>query len=296
MKYSYIRKGPVPNDRHYLGWGYIMDKLIDKIELHKNGVVLDTWVDLPIKEDREHFNLLNNNHWIGILHSVVNTDMHFNLDRFLSSKLFQSTKSKCIALITTSEHTRKYVQSKTHIPVHKLLFAKPEFSYQFDLDAFLSDPQLRYSGSFGRDLKKLIAFNSSIPKLISCEEGQIDKQVLSCAPKSIIFNHNFLDHESYIQLLTRTIGFSYYWDCSASNAILEHIKTHTPLITNRLPAIEEYLGKDYPMYLDQIIDKPDKFLKDKTFLQDVSDYLKEASQKEEFSLEYFHNFLINFKV
>jgi len=68
------------------------------------------------------------------------------------------------------------------------------------------------------------------------------------------------------------------------------------LITNRLPAIEEYLGKDYPMYLDQIIDKPDKFLKDKTFLQDVSGYLKEVSQKEELSLEYFHNFLINFKV
>lgn len=295
MKYSYIRKGPVPNDRHYLGWGYIIDKLINKIELHQNGVVLDTWADLPIKEDREHFNLLNNNHWIGILHSVVNTDMYFNLDRFLNSKLFQSTKSNCLALMTTSNYTRRHIQRKTHVPVYKLLHPKSELPHKFDLDAFLSAPQLRYSGSFGRDFQKLITFHSSIPKLIFCQEDQIDKQTLSHASKSIVLNHNFLDHESYIQLLTRTIGFSYYWDCSASNAILEHIKTHTPLITNRLPAIEEYLGKDYPMYLDKIISNPDKFLKDKTFLQDVSDYLKEVSQKEELSLEYFHNFLINFE-
>lgn len=38
--------------------------------------------------------------------------------------------------------------------------------------------------------------------------------------------------------------------CLASNVVLECISMKTPLIVNRVGDIEEYLGKDYPLYLE----------------------------------------------
>lgn len=39
--------------------------------------------------------------------------------------------------------------------------------------------------------------------------------------------------------------------CLASNVVLECISMKTPLLVNRVGDIEEYLGKDYPLYLDE---------------------------------------------
>jgi hypothetical protein len=40
-------------------------------------------------------------------------------------------------------------------------------------------------------------------------------------------------------------------DAVANNTVLECIHFNTPIITRRLPSLEEYLGKDYPLFFDQ---------------------------------------------
>ena len=37
-------------------------------------------------------------------------------------------------------------------------------------------------------------------------------------------------------------------DASASNTVVECLARGTPLLVNRLPAVEEYLGTDYPLF------------------------------------------------
>jgi hypothetical protein len=39
---------------------------------------------------------------------------------------------------------------------------------------------------------------------------------------------------------------------SASNVVVECIARSTPIITSRIPPVIEYLGADYPLYLDAI--------------------------------------------
>ena len=81
-----------------------------------------------------------------------------------------------------------------------------------------------------------------------------DSQLLD----KLIENHNsvkiydYLDNEEYIKLFINNIVFCDYIDCSASNTILECILTGTPIILNKLPAIVEYLGDDYPLYRENI--------------------------------------------
>lgn len=289
LTFSYIRS-PAPLKNHFYGWGYIIDVLKSRLTLKENAPVLDTWADSY--HDDHQLDLLENNQWVGILHSVTSEALAFNLNRFFSSQVYNECGDNCILLLTTSEHSRKYCLSKTSIPVKTLLHPKPDTGHYFDLDFYLSQPILRHSGFFGRNIEKFIYFNSNIRKVIYCDRPHRAKIYLNSLKnnQSIIFRDGYLQAEDYINIFTRSIGFSFYDDCSASTAILEHIMTHTPVLVNRIPPIVEYLGEDYPMYLDDLSENADKLLMDRIFLQEVSDYLSTRSKKKELSVNYFIDF------
>lgn len=54
----------------------------------------------------------------------------------------------------------------------------------------------------------------------------------------------------YEHLLTENVLVLSLYDASANNAVLEAAAAGTPLVMNRLPAVEEVLGADYPLYAD----------------------------------------------
>jgi hypothetical protein len=72
--------------------------------------------------------------------------------------------------------------------------------------------------------------------------------------------------------------------------------SHTPLIVNKLPAIVEYIGEDYPMFYENIEHDPDKYLLSKSFLGEVSSYLKERSTLDMFKIENFIDFFKNLEI
>jgi len=57
-----------------------------------------------------------------------------------------------------------------------------------------------------------------------------------------------VSNHDYDQLLTQNVVFLNLVDASAVNTIIECIVRRTPIVINRLPAVEEYLGADYPLY------------------------------------------------
>ena len=57
---------------------------------------------------------------------------------------------------------------------------------------------------------------------------------------------------AYDSMLSRSVIFVHYFDASASNTVLECIQRATPIVLNRMPAHEEYLGSSYPgFYTDR---------------------------------------------
>ena len=89
-----------------------------------------------------------------------------------------------------------------------------------------------------------------------------------------------LTNDEYDELLSNNVVFLNLVDASACNTIIECIVRNTPILVNRLPAVVEYLGNDYPLYYNsfeeayEILSDNDKLLKahkylvnkDKTFL------------------------------
>jgi hypothetical protein len=63
-------------------------------------------------------------------------------------------------------------------------------------------------------------------------------------------NIDRLDDDEYDGLLAHNVVFLKLIDCSAVNTALECVARGTPLIVNRLPALEELLGEDYPGFYE----------------------------------------------
>lgn len=61
-----------------------------------------------------------------------------------------------------------------------------------------------------------------------------------------------LDDEAYDALLCENIVFLRLYDASACNTLIECVVRNTPILINRLPAVEEVLGKDYPLYYSSL--------------------------------------------
>lgn len=61
-----------------------------------------------------------------------------------------------------------------------------------------------------------------------------------------------LSSSDYIKLYENNIFFLDTHDISACNLVLDCISTNTPIIVKRLPANEEYLGKEYPLFFNSL--------------------------------------------
>ena len=61
-----------------------------------------------------------------------------------------------------------------------------------------------------------------------------------------------MPEDQYDLIFKKNIIFLSLFDSSANTVILECIANSTPILVNRLEAVVEYLGKDYPLYYDNM--------------------------------------------
>lgn len=66
-----------------------------------------------------------------------------------------------------------------------------------------------------------------------------------------------LNNADYDTLLSNNIVFLKLVDCAAVNTVIECIDRNTPIVVNRLPAIVDLLGSDYPLFFDELAEVPD---------------------------------------
>lgn len=110
------------------------------------------------------------------------------------------------------------------------------------------------------------------------------------------FNNNvtILEHvsdEEYDNLLNSNIIFLNLVTASAVNTIIECIVRNTPVIVNRIIEIEEVLGKEYPMFYDNIDDIHDLLTYDKII--ETHYYIKEKIKHDVYKLDYFIDSFVN---
>ena len=104
------------------------------------------------------------------------------------------------------------------------------------------------------------------------------------------------NHNDFDNILQNNIVIIPLFGASANNSILEIIEMNIPAFVSRLPATEEYLGKDYPLFfnnnteIENIINNEELLI---LKLKEGNKYLFNLN-KTKFSYDYFNRELYKF--
>jgi len=339
---------------HRSGWSYVLNSMKN---LHNpEGIIFDSYLDKTFGWEYDFLSSVQvipyRKSWIGVFHHTSDEDYSENnlVNVFEKDNFIESLKY-CKGLIVFSENNKKWLNSRTKVPV--LVLSHPtEFVPKkslFNYKKFKSDPAkkiiqvgawLRNSYAIyeltvpneyhkfamkGKDMDnyffsesnialiseniKLLGYNkkdrvSGNPFINDRISGQpvknadVNKYAIGLA-NLIVKNHKsvtILDNitnDQYDQILTSNIVFINLADAAAVNTIIECIVRNTPIVVNRLPATEEYLGKNYPLFYDNL-SEVSKVLTNKK-IKKATKYLRKMD-KNRFSIDFFLKNLINSKI
>ena len=127
--------------------------------------------------------------------------------------------------------------------------------------------------------------------LLNCEQQEFNKKIKNFNEVEMKYTSTF---KEYDELLSKNIVFIDLFDASANNTVMECIIRNTPLIVNKLPAIVEYLGEEYPLYFNDL-SEISNMLDNNELLLKTHNYLKNMD-KSEFSIEYFIKKIMSIEV
>ena len=285
-----------PPHKHFNGWVYIIEYLSKNFS--RKDFLLHPFLDRDVLFFRDKLSQLKNVPWVGIVHFPTDGAplIHPNINSKEVIKYINSSdiKDKCSGLITLTSKAQKVLSKLTDIPIYRAWHPKCVDGYKFNFNKYFKQPSLQHPGKAYRNFYPFFNLDTDLPKSINIEpenlwliDSTLELHGKKRSDYKVKISTKFHNNKKYIKQLSQSIGFGYYYDCEASNSILEHLMTNTPIVVNRLPSIEEYLGKDYPMYYENISHDPDTFLYNKKFIKEVESYLFSRSQMKEFSLDFF---------
>jgi hypothetical protein len=254
--------------------------------------------------------------WIGFVHHTPHkkyTD--HNCYRLIKSKSFKQSLPTCRGLVCLSNHLAHWFRKHLSIPIitlyHPTLFVPLYHQPQYfkikliQIGAWYRNPFSIYTLKVPHYVDKMALKGPKMnayfpPDTFTLTTQDIkhppkqnkwlyylcrylhQQQIKTCTSQDIkqlmstVTIIHQVDNQHYDQLLADSIVFLHLVDASAVNTVIECIVRNTPVIVNRLPALEEYLGHDYPLFYHQLDDVYD-MLNEQKLLQGYH-YLKQKNK------------------
>lgn len=262
---------------HRSGWNYAIQSIMP---LHSDdGIKFEGFLDHAIKRSpiEEPF--------VAFIHNPLYTPADYNskyeqnsLHYVLNHNNWHKCKRLCRGIYVLSEKLRKDFLDMCDLPCNSLVHPVEMCETKFDFDMFLQQPTILHLGQWMRRFDSFKRVKFSGRKILF----QIDERDI--LPDEIeVIKH--VDNQTFDYVLSRVCVFSHFIDVVACNGVLDCIARDTPICCNRLPATEQYLGKDYPLFFEDLSEAADK-LKDIALIQKASEHIR-SLEKGIFSGQYF---------
>jgi hypothetical protein len=255
-----------------------------------------------------------NNPWIAFFHNPPTCPKWFdygqNINNIISNNIdFLQSLQNCKKIFVLSQHLKDHIKHLLHkynlsIPIvvlkHPIPTSIPD-DQLFDYNKFLTNPKIIQLGYWMRKMHTIWQVKTPFKKMwlyghkfaidmLEAEKNNIkdykdllshnDIQKIKYAilnGKNITINSVEVlkvSNDEYDNLLGSSVALANLYDSSANNSVIECICRMTPILVNRLSAIEEYLGQEYPLYIDDYKDI-NSILKDTSRILDAHLYLKD---------------------
>ncbi|MEE8107162.1 MAG: hypothetical protein V3T86_16630 [Planctomycetota bacterium] len=242
--------------------------------------------------------------WIGFLHNPPTAPEWFNQDRatpsdLLAGKAWRKSRRHCRGIFTLSNYLRDWLAPRVDPPVHSLLHPTETPEVRFSMDAYRenTDRALVQIGWWLRNFASLARLPvSTLSKTRLdldapfAERSRAEDLRRAGLPRELpdVRALGFLDNDAYDELLSKNLVFLHLYDNSATNTIVECMVRGTPCLVNRLPAVEEYLGPDYPFYFDTLEEAAEK-AESMDAVQSAHRYLIEWPLSKQLSAAHFRD-------
>jgi len=198
---------------------------------------------------------------------------------------------------------KQFILLKINIPV---IFIKHPIDMNvplFNILKYTENPN-KMIIQIGQQLRKMssiyhIKYNNHIPIwLTGTKNFNHIKQILNNEIKYFGENINMNlvemkyieDFSIYDMMLSQNIVFINLHDASANNTVIECIVRNTPIIVNRIEAVVEYLGEEYPLYYNKL-EEVEQLLTIENITK-AHEYMVKMN-KDDLSFDYFNNILFN---
>jgi hypothetical protein len=252
--------------------------------------------------------------WVGILHNPPNMPKWFHYreapQSIFAKSIWRESLPTCLGFFTFSRYHAEWLADVTQKPVSPLIFPTEIPDRLFDFDLFCANPakKIVQIGWWLRRIQAIhelpVALDNTLgyekirlsPRFFAGADGYLlqlmaierrETEPLTAPPEfdnTRVVQH--LANDAYDALLTENIAFVYLYDANANNAVVECIARGTPLLINRLPAVQEYLGAHYPFYYDDLHDAAQK-CQDMGRVRAAHEYLMRCETRPKLDGDYF---------
>lgn len=256
---------------HRSGWAYALESLLP---LHcAQGVVFDGFIEKTFawEQHRSAEGASAQPYtvpWVGVAHNPPGVPDWFNANRqspqsILGSKLWVDSLDSCRGLFTLSRYLRDWLEPRVPVQVEHLLHPTGAPGVTFDPSRYRKNPdrKLVQVGWWLRRFHSLYTIPTTRMRKVLLRIGapwsdNAWRAELAFVPDAlrvgVVEQMPYLDNRQYDALLSENVVFLDLYDSSANNALIECIVRGCPVLVNRLDAVVEYLGDDYPLYFDTL--------------------------------------------
>ena len=263
------------------GWSFVIEQLRTHL-FAPDGILVVSALEENISNEE-----VIEEPWIGFVHQVPRSNYPWypDLERMLTSKHFIKSREKCHGLFVISTRIKDYLVKHVQVPVVKVLYPITPFpdELKFSREKFQAESPRRvlFIGEFMRNFQaffdleapatyKKILLRSSDVDLANLYNNKRDKIRLRMNDSVTVRER--VSNDEYDHLLSSSIVFLNLFDAGANTTVLECLSRHTPLVVNRLPGVEEYLGSEYPLYYETL-DGASTLLANDDKLMEASQYM-----------------------
>ncbi|MBW2446929.1 MAG: hypothetical protein JRG83_13490 [Deltaproteobacteria bacterium] len=178
-----------------------------------------------------------------------------DLASILKSACWLASAPWCRGLFTVSPYIARWLRAHVDVPVSALRHPAPEAPLPFDFEAFRrSEPRrVVHIGQWLRRTETFYAldcpgYEKLLLDVLSHHDWTHIDETVPAEQRSRVDVLARLPDGEFDVLMSRSVAFVDLYDAGACNTVLECIRSGTPLLVNRLPGTEDYLGPGYPLY------------------------------------------------
>lgn len=305
---------------HRSGWQYVVNEL-DKYH-SSNSLICDLYLDRTFHWNLTEYSKLGiipyRKNWIGFIHHTCNEEYSsYNTVNLFKNKLFIQSLKYCKGIFVLSEYLKFQIEKilykmNLYIKVYSLIHPTQFVENTFEMKKFNRNVEKKIIqvGAWLRNTNAIneLKVNDFLIKSVligkkmesyykNNSESDSDNGSISRDNKDRKTEINnsvkiltFLDNEKYDELLSENIVFLNLIDASAVNTLIECVVRNTPIVINRLPAVIEILGSNYPLLYDNLDDIND--ILSIRNVESAHNYLKKLD-KTNLKIETFINNLFN---